>query len=153
MAFLKHYWFGILTGLIIFIGLIMFVLILLSPRQDLQRRGFIPCTEDMAERLIACDRQIGCVMGAIMENSWCDAKVIGRGVKNWLSGKQSAPWSNYIFIPELPADELFDEAAQKEYFQNNPDSLQEMQELKQLNEELENDNSQSDIVDPAEQPE
>lgn len=152
MAFLKHYWFGILTGLIIFIGLVMFILILLAPRQDLQRRGFIPCTETMAGQLIACDRRIGCVLGTILDNSWCDIKVIGRGAKDWLAGRQTAPWSNYIFKPELPEDELFDQAAREEYFQNNPDAYQEMQELKKLNEELENDNSQSDIVDPAEQP-
>ncbi|MFR8205278.1 MAG: hypothetical protein ACLU99_02275 [Alphaproteobacteria bacterium] len=67
-----------------------------------------------------------------------------------MSGKQPAPWSNYIFIPELPEDENFDNAARAEYFKTNPDIAVEMQDLKQLNKELENE--QPDF-NPAEQPE
>lgn len=152
MAFIRNYWFGIVTGLIIFVALAMFILILLAPRQDVQRRGFIPCTEAMAEEIISCDRQIVCVLKAILNNSWCDAKVIGKGIKNWLSGQQPTPWSNYIFQPELPTDELFDEAAKAEYLQTNPDMIQEMEQLKQFNEELENDSSRPDEIDPTEQP-
>lgn len=63
---------------------------------------------------------------------------------------QPAPWSNYIFIPELPEDENFDNAARAEYFKTNPDIAVEMQDLKQLNKELENE--QPDF-NPAEQPE
>lgn len=90
------------------------------------------------------------MLKAVLGNSWCDAKVVAGGAKAWVSGKQPAPWSNYIFIPELPEDENFDNAARAEYFKTNPDIAVEMQDLKQLNKELENE--QPDF-NPAEQPE
>ncbi len=142
MQFIKKYWFGLITGMIVFIFLGVFILVLLSPRQDAQRRGFIPCTEAMAEHLSGCrdDGGIGCMLGGILQNSWCELKVIGKGIKLWVSGQQSAPWSNYIFVPEIPqVDEDFDEEARREHLKNNPDFVTEMQELKKLNEELENE--------------
>lgn len=42
MNFLKRHWFGLITGLFIFCVLVLFVLVLLSPRQDAKKRGFIP---------------------------------------------------------------------------------------------------------------
>lgn len=140
MNFIKTHWFGLLTGAVIFVFFVMFILILLSPRQDLQRRGFIPCTETMADALLECsDHKISCLVKAVVKNSACDLRVIGRGMKDWASGKQPAPWSNYIFIPELPPQDSFDEEARAEYLKKNPNTKQEMLELKKLNEELENE--------------
>ncbi len=142
MQFIKKYWFGLITGTMIFIFLGMFILVLLSPRQDVQKRGFIPCTDAMAAQLSGCrdNGGIGCMLGGIVQNSWCEMKVIGKGIKLWISGQQTAPWSNYIFIPEVvSADEDFDEEARQEHLRNNPPFSEEMQELKILNEELENE--------------
>lgn len=139
MTFIKNHWFGLITGLIIFCFLCLFILVLISPRQDEDKRGFIPCTEAMADKMLACPEEgkAFCMLKAVLGNSWCDAKVIGRGVKNWVTGKQSAPWSNYIFIPRVPVDQE-DEHLQ-EYYKNNPNIGAEMQELKELNKELENE--------------
>lgn len=141
MSFIKNHWFGLLGGIVIFVFMSVFVLVLLSPRQDAQNRGFIPCTRRLAEKLLDCpeDRKIRCLFGAITRNTWCDMKVIGRGFSGWLSGKQPAPWSNYIFIPESVRDETFDKDAEAEYLKNNPSPAAEMQKLQKLNEELENE--------------
>lgn len=142
MQFIKKYWFGFITGAIIFVFLGLFVLVLLSPRQDAQKRGVIPCTEAMADKLAGChdDGGISCMLKGILKNSWCEMKVIGRGMKLWVSGQQKTPWSNYIFVPEIVRDDdNFDEDARREHLKNNPDFVTEMQELKKLNEELENE--------------
>ena len=55
MRFIRHHWFGMITGLIIFAFFSLFILILLSPRQDMLRRGFIPCTEEFVEEIIDDD--------------------------------------------------------------------------------------------------
>lgn len=72
MNFLKRHWFGLITGLFIFCVLVLFVLVLLSPRQDAKKRGFIPCTEAMAERMLACPEngKTLCMLKAVLGNSW-----------------------------------------------------------------------------------
>ena len=145
MNFIKTHWFGLLTGTVIFFFLILFVLILLSPRQDARRRGFIPCTENMAEELLNCEEnKFFCLFKVIVKNSWCDIKVVGRGIGAWISGEQSAPWSNYIFIPELPEAAEYEEEARAEYHKNNPDVKKEMLKLKELNKEVEHE--QNEII-------
>lgn len=141
MSFVKHHWFGILSGLVVFVFMCVFVLVLLSPRQDAQNRGFIPCTRELADRLLNCgeDRKISCLFGAILRNTWCDMRVIGRGLADWTQGRQSAPWSNYLFVPEAVRDETFDTETAAEYLKNNPAPAAEMQKLQKLNEELENE--------------
>lgn len=154
MTFIRRHWFGLLTGLIIFIFLVLFILVLLSPRRDAQKRGFIPCTEAMAEEVLACDgNKVGCLLSAVVGNSWCDMKVVGRGFKDWLQGRQRAPWSNYIFIPRQAEDEDFSAADRAEYFKSNPDIQSEMQQLQKLNEELEHEENQQQQVSPEQQPE
>ncbi len=154
MSFIKTHWLGLISGFIIFCFLVMFVLVLLSPRLDAKKRGFIPCTEAMAETMLGCpdDGRYSCMFKAILGNSWCDMKVIGSGLKKWAVGKQSYPWSNYIFVPELPQDEDFDEQARAEYLKNNSDITQEMQNLKILHEELENE-QQNIGLNPEDLPE
>lgn len=154
MQFIKSHWFGLLTAILIFCFLVLFILVLLSPRQDARKRGFIPCTEAMAAQMMDCSNEKShtCMLKSILGNSWCQIKVIGYGFKQWLKKEQPLPWSNYIFIPEqTELDENFDETARQEYFENNPDAVAEMLELKQLNEELENEQDRQQY-DPSEQP-
>lgn len=42
MNFLKRHWFGLITGLFIFCVLVLFVLVLLSPRQDAKNADLFP---------------------------------------------------------------------------------------------------------------
>lgn len=138
MDYIKQHWFGIITGIVILGFLLLFVLVLLSPRQDIQKRGFIPCTEAMAAKMLDCqENKVSCMLGAIVANSWCDTKVIGQGMMTWAKGQQKFPWSNYIFVPESVGIDNDDEHLQ-EFYQSNPNLNQEMQNLKKLNEELEN---------------
>ena len=99
MNFIRQYWFGLITGTFVFVFLALFILILLSPRQDIQKRGFIPCTEMMADNMLSCEGKVFCLLSAIVKNSWCDMKVVGRGMASWVKGEQRTPWENYIFIP------------------------------------------------------
>lgn len=152
MSFIRQHWFGLVTGIVIFCFLVLFLLVLLAPRQDALRRGFIPCTEAMADKMLSCqEAKTWCMLKAIAANSWCDAKVVGRGFKDWAGGRQPAPWSNYIFIPEMPSDEFFDAAVREEYLRANPAPQSEMPKLKQLQKELENEQNEQQ-VSASEQP-
>ncbi len=145
----RRYWFGGLITLIIAFGVIFSALILISPRQDNQNRGFIPCTQKMAQGMMSCPQQgkMLCFSGHILRNTWCDVQVIGKGIKLWIKGEQPTPWSNYIFTPDLrPLDEdgevINDEELQK-YYQENPNMQEDMNKLinlhHKLNEELDNE--------------
>lgn len=138
MAFVRQYWFGFLSSLILACGFFLFMLVLLSPRQDIRKRGFIPCTEAMAEGILSCpkDGYYTCLFGHILRNSWCDAKVIGRGVSLWVEGKQKTPWANYIFEPELQVDEYPDDEILQEFYDNNPDMEFDLHKLNNLSREL-----------------
>lgn len=137
-SFLKHYWFGILASFILFLGFFFFLLVLVSPRQDAQKRGFIPCTEAMAQKMLACPAgsKYSCLFGSILENSWCDIKVVGRGFKLWIGGEQKAPWSNYIFTPAVENGRSEDEVLQ-EFREDNPNLGLELEYMKKLNRQLE----------------
>ncbi len=139
MAFIKHHWFGLCIGLFLIVFMLMLVLILLAPKQDAKSRGFIPCTEVMVDTLLTCDREVWCASRAVLQNSWCDIKVIGRGIKLWGQGKQPYPWSNYIFTPELPLTSFVDEEARQQYLKEYPNTKQEMERLHILRKELENE--------------
>ena len=153
MNFISKYWFGLTTGLIIFIFCMLFILVLLSPRQDIQKRGFIPCTEAMAEKMLACEKnKVFCMLSAVIQNSWCDMKVVGHGIKYWIGGHQSTPWENYIFIPEYPEDEFFDAKAKAEYLEKTPDIEAEMQRLHKLNKELEDAEYKEPEITPEQHP-
>ena len=154
MKFLRNHWFGLVIGSVIFVFMILFVLILLSPRQDAQRRGFIPCTETMADEILSCPgNKFVCLLSAITANSWCDIKVVGQGFYRWVGGEQKTPWSNYIFVPEIPTDAFFDENAREAYLKTSPNIQVEMQQLQKLNKELENAENIEPQVDQESQPE
>lgn len=141
ISFLKHYWFGILTSLILFAGFFFFLLVLVSPRQDAEKRGFIPCTEAMAQGMRSCpaEGKYSCMFGYILKNSWCDIKVIGEGFKLWVKGAQRAPWSNYIFTPVVNEENPDDEVLQ-EFREENPHLGLELEYMKKLNQQLEETN-------------
>ena len=139
MRFLKHHWFGLILSLFMLTYLLVFVLVLVSPRQDAQKRGFIPCTEAMAEQLISCDNGVVCMLKTIVKNGWCDAEVIGTGFKKWLRGEQKTPWTNYLFKPEqlLPDEDTEIDEGLREFYAQTPDVEASMQNLRRLNRELE----------------
>lgn len=143
-AFFKENWFGMLTSFILLVGFLFFLLVLLSPRQDLQKRGFIPCTEALAQNILSCpaETKYRCIFGEIMQNSWCDIKVIGSGFKLWASGKQGTPWANYIFKPEISGSaEQLDEI-DTEFYNSSDHPELDLLKLQQLNEVMEKNNAE-----------
>lgn len=90
----------------------------------------------MSKQVSDCAGNKFCVLKAVAANTFCDTAVIGQGLKNWVSGEQERPWSNYLYIPEYPQNEP-DEGLE-EYYESNPDIAKQMLELKNKNEELEN---------------
>ena len=73
MGFVRQHWFGFIVTLVLLLSALLFLIVLFSPRQDNQKRGFIPCTETMAAALYDCRGRSFCMLGAILENSRCDA--------------------------------------------------------------------------------
>jgi len=120
-----------------FIGLFLAfcIIIVSSPREDLQKRGFIPCTETMIAELHDCEGIVWCTVKAILKNAACDFKVIKKGFGGWLRGEQETPWANYLFAAEKEDD--FEEIL-RQFYDENPDIAGEMRRLKELHEELEN---------------
>lgn len=139
MNLIKNYWFGICIGLVFAFFAFLITMIILSPKQDVQNRGFVYCTQNLIEELSFCDKKIGCSVKAIAENTWCDIKVVTTGFMDWKNDKQPLPWSNYIFEPELPIDRYVDEEEYKIYMEQNPNTKNEMNELEIFRKELENE--------------
>ena len=109
------------------------LIVAFSPREDTQNRGFIPCTKELADNVMECQGQIWCTTKAIMKNSLCDAKVILRGIKLWITKKQASPWSNYYFTPNLQET---DDNTQL-FYHENPNYLQDFTATKQEHKKLE----------------
>ncbi len=139
MSFIKRYWFVVTISLVVLLFVLLLVLLLISPKQDVKERGFVKCTQNMIENLIDCNKKIGCSIGAIAVNTWCDIKVVGKGVVDWVDGKQPRPWSNYIYVPEVEPNPFVDEDARQEYLEQHPDIKQEMQKLNKLRKVLEDE--------------
>ncbi len=148
--FIKIHWFGLLLSVptVLFFGVM--ALVFYSPRQDALKRGFIPCTQQLVKEVFACsEHKHWCMSKAIVKNTGCDFKVVFSGVKAWAEGKQSAPWSNYLFEPELPKTDLAeDDAAVQEYYAENPHSEEDMLKLQEdwnnLEQEWNKTNADSD---------
>ena len=145
MNFIKRYWFGGLLAFIVSCFLLLFVLLILSPKNDAKGRGFVKCTYDMIDDLTECDRAFGCSVTSVIKNTWCNIKVVAEGVDLWLDDKQEYPWSNYIFEPEIDKNSFFEEEARAEYLKNNPDVKKEMMRLDKLRKELEYDENNQKI--------
>ena len=133
MGFVRQHWFGFIVTLVLLLSALLFLIVLFSPRQDNQKRGFIPCTETMAAALYDCRGRSFCMLGAILENSRCDAAVVLTGLGDWVKGKQPSPWSNYFFTPDLePEEELAPEV--QEFYQDNPNLRRDMKQLEAMHE-------------------
>ena len=146
MNFIKKYWFGSLISLIICCFLILFLLLIISPKQDAKSRGFIKCTQQMIEDIYDCNRKIWCSIKAIGNNTLCDIGIVVEGITLWIDDKQSYPWSNYIFEPEITENSFFDEEARQEYLKNNPNVKNEMMRLDKLRKDLEYDENNQKIT-------
>jgi len=151
MNFIKQHWFGTVIMLVLLPAVLLFLIVLFSPRQDNQKRGFIPCTENMAAELYDCGGRGFCMLGAVLSNSLCDAGVVWSGLSGWAAGKQPRPWSNYFFTPDLsPEEEPAPEV--EEFYRENPHLQQDMRELEILHGKL-LENQAADALLPAETPE
>ena len=144
MRFIKHHWFGILLSILLLAYLSLFILVMVSPREDLERRGFLKCTDDFVIKAKRCQNAKRCLIGALLGNNLCYAEVVKDGMEAWVEGSQETPWENYLFDPKLsPKDEGL-----QEFYEANPDLLYDMEELKRLNEELENGQEQPAALEP-----
>lgn len=78
------------------------IALILSPKNDFKNRGFVACTKELVMNLGECESgQFTCVLGSFYDDTKCNSTVIFKGFANWLKGKQSTPWSNYIFEPDF----------------------------------------------------
>ena len=145
MKFIKNYWFGGLIGFLLLCFVLLFILILIAPKQDAKNRGFVACTQEMIDNLLICDKKFSCSVKVILDNTICDVKVVGEGLINWVKHEQPYPWSNYIFEPETATNQYVDEEETTEYLAEFPETLKEMQILKKLNKELENEQNVPEI--------
>lgn len=137
MKFIKSYWFGVLIGLWMFLFITMVVLVLVAPHHDAKNRGFAFCTQDLVDGLAQCNNSSLCGLKAILKNTWCDVAIIAKGCGDWIKGEQPYPWSNYIFEPELKQNSYVDDAEVKEYLEQYPDTIAEMERLKQIRKDME----------------
>ena len=135
LKFIKYHWFGLFISIIIGLFLVQFALVLISPHHDAEQRGFAVCAQEMSNQIALCDSQKWCILKSIVENTFCDSKIIITGAKSWLAGQQPRPWSNYIFVPTLSIEEPDQDL--EEYYQSHPDLTQQIEQLKQKNQQLE----------------
>lgn len=136
MRFWKKHWFSLLMSIFMLCAIVYFAVVFISPRYDMQGRGFVPCTTELATKVEACGQgKVFCILGAIGIDNLCNLKVIGKGFKNWVNGEQKTPWSNYIFTPEVPQNLSVNDEEAEEIYPLEQDLLQDMQNLKKLNKE------------------
>lgn len=148
MSFIRKHWFGFLIGCWFLLLSFFVAIILYAPHHDAKNRGFAYCTQELIEKIGNCENAGLCVAGAILHNTWCDIGIIKQSFVDWLDNKHPYPWSGYVFKPELPLAQsaYFDENEIREYMQKYPDTLQYMENLKQLRKDLENaQNKESSI--------
>ncbi len=140
MGFLKEHWFGIIIGCWFFVLSLFVAVILIAPHQDAKNRGFVYCNQNFVEQISECNNANLCVVKAILYNTGCDITIIKQSFIDWLHHKHPYPWSGYIFDPEPLTDRstYFDKDEIEEYLQEYPDTVQEMEKLKQLRKDLEN---------------
>ncbi|MBR1949203.1 MAG: hypothetical protein IKA30_05370 [Alphaproteobacteria bacterium] len=145
MNFIKRYWFGGLLAFIVCCFCLLFVLLIISPKQDAKNRGFVKCTQQMIDDVGNCNKAFLCSVKAIGNNTLCDVKVVTEGFKLWLDNQQPYPWSNYIFEPEIEKNPFYDDEGRDEYLKNNPNIKKEMIKLEKLRKELENEENKQNF--------
>ena len=92
---------GLFFAFVVYMTTVMYI----SPRQDLQKRGFIPCTETLVYNITDCKPgQIKCPLQYLWQDMQCNVRVIADGFVLWSRGKQERPWSNYLFEPQVIED-------------------------------------------------
>ena len=102
VKFFREYWFGFLIGCCFFIFIGFAILVMVAPHSDAKMRGFTPCTYNMAKNLSASPQvKMRDVFSQINKTYWCYLGVIYEGGKNFFTGKQESPWSNYLFESEI----------------------------------------------------
>ena len=143
LNFIKFHWFGLLISLFIGLFLLQFLIVMISPHYDLQNRGFAYCTDKMAQRIEDCQSANLCIFKTVISGSFCDTEVIIKGFSEWIKGKQPRPWSNYIFVPEYPDETEEADEALEEYYNNNPDLYEQMDNIRQQYLELEKKNDEA----------
>lgn len=95
-----------LLGTLFFGVLYLTTVMYMSPRQDAKERGFIPCTKELVVALQMCQAgSLGCPFRLLVKDMGCNIGVVGTGFADWVKGKQSTPWANYLFEPQLAEDE------------------------------------------------
>ncbi len=132
LKFIKIHWFGLIVSTIFALSIAIIIIVLISPHQNEQNKGFSPCTQQMITDINECNKKNTCVLKSLLKNNLCNIKIIGSGISLWLGGKQETPWDNYLFEEKKPqiSPELQD------FYKQNPDINQQMIELKKLNKKI-----------------
>ena len=143
MCFIRRHCFNLLISLFILGSMGITLIIAFAPKEDKLKRGFIACTNQLADKVTGCQGDFWCAGKAVFANTACDIHVIAKGVQLWLEGKQPKPWSNYFFTPDLShLQNILNENAEL-FYQENPSYRQDFEDLKKqyelLEEQTEND--------------
>ena len=146
--FLKKYWFTMLITLLVSAYLMVFLFVLFSPKEDDLERGFIPCTKQMSEKIFKSEEQSTLkLVKIILENTYCDTKVVAKGFVNWLEGKQETPWASYLFEPVLEKNKIEEDEELLKFYQENPYLSEDMEKLDKERKLLEQKLMQQEMLD------
>lgn len=131
MQFIKKHFIGLTFSIIIFMFILLYAIVLFSPKHDLQKRGFVQCTDNIASDISQCGKGINfCLIKSVLKGTQCDINIIYTGLKDWIKNKQEYPWSNYYFEPELEVIE--DNEDLRQFYEENPNIKYEMQRLRSI---------------------
>ena len=133
MKYLKNHWFGILISVFMAYFLTVIILVVISPKEDAKNRGFIPCSDTQMQNIKNCKKnRITCIICSSLQGNLCYMKVVNKGMVDFLLGRQTFPWSNYLFSPEPEPAEYQDEEVQK-ILQEHPELIKSMEDIKEKN--------------------
>lgn len=97
--FFKILYYYLLISFVLFV-MYLSVVLALSPKKDVLKRGFIPCTEQMVLNVGACERgDMFCPLKWLWQDTKCNTSVVLDGLGAWIKGNQPTPWSSYLFEP------------------------------------------------------
>ncbi len=136
MTFWRNHWFGLMVSVFMGLYVIVFLLVLMAPKQDAEQRGFVKCSVQLSENLQNCQASKWCMLKEVLRNGWCDVKVVAEGIKLWVQGEQPTPWANYFFQPVSEEPQMSDEVMEY-YKQHQAELAKSLKQLKKLNAELE----------------
>lgn len=135
MAKFFHLLYYYLLAVIVIFVAYMTLMLFIAPKVDMQKRGFIPCTEQLVSSVSICKKgSVGCPLKYLWQDMKCNTFVILDGFGAWMRGKQPTPWANYLFEPEtiynndydgdIVAD-MADLEAQSQFIQGKKAELEE----------------------------